>query len=186
MSSQHTPEVGRLIRKDDNARRDAIHIALEPVIAGEDLLPGDHIGFVDGEKTTMARVHNTLAIVDPLLKGTVKTGEMFWAWVYPGTVTSLRHEWEHPGFGASRPTASIKESFEWLTYFAAGVGLTYQDVIDAGSMYQDHDELFVQHGSEDAREAMYDDVTKLEFWKHFAVVTGKNVTSRDSPFSCSC
>lgn len=84
-------------------KRDAIHLAVEPVIAGEDLFPGEHIGLVDGN----AFRHNgdsldskikLLGIVDPFLDMPVAKGERFWLIVYPRQITSLRHVWAHPDF----------------------------------------------------------------------------------------
>ena len=39
------PEIGKIIR-DGERRRDAVHMALAPVQAAEDLLPASHVGFV--------------------------------------------------------------------------------------------------------------------------------------------
>jgi hypothetical protein len=77
--------------------RDAIHLAVEPVTAGEDLLPGEHIGlYVDG---TAHKDLRHIGIVDPFLpKSGVKKGQRFWLVVYPRMVTSLRHVWDHPDF----------------------------------------------------------------------------------------
>lgn len=74
-------------------KRDAIHIAIVPVTATtEKLFPGQH---VDAQGTMAgARV----GIVDPYLTVPVKKGETFWLYLYPGSVTSLRHVWTHPAF----------------------------------------------------------------------------------------
>lgn len=81
---------------DDSAGRDAIHLAVEPVIAGEDLLPGQDIGIVDGLATTKAE--KKLGIVDPFVKVPIRQGQRFWFIVYPRTIRSLRHVWSHPDF----------------------------------------------------------------------------------------
>jgi hypothetical protein len=41
---ENVPKLGRLIG-GDNVQRDAVHIAVAPVIAGETLKPGTRIGF---------------------------------------------------------------------------------------------------------------------------------------------
>lgn len=79
--------------------RDAIHLAVEPVTAGEFLKPGQHICIVDG----VARAGWTkgvcpTGIVDPFLPEDVQEGQRFWLVVYPRMITSLRHVWEHPSF----------------------------------------------------------------------------------------
>jgi len=85
---------------DANEKRDAIHLAVEPVIAGENLRPGDHIMLTEGKAYFD---HSTgrqfaLGIVDPFLTVPVAKGERFWLIVYPRQITSLRHVWDHPAF----------------------------------------------------------------------------------------
>lgn len=92
--------------------RDAIHLAVEPIEAGEDLKPGEHIGIihqVDGlivKNVAVSRYEHRdiklLGIVDPFLpEEGVKKGQSFWLVVYPRQISSLRHVWEHPDFPAA-------------------------------------------------------------------------------------
>lgn len=92
------PQVGKLI--DTDARRDAIHVAVAPVEAGEDLQPGQHVGVVAGKATTSVAA---IGVVDPFLTEPVRAGQRFWLFLYPNTVTSLRHVWTHPAFMAVPP-----------------------------------------------------------------------------------
>lgn len=59
---------------DETQKRDAIHIAVEPVKAGEHLQPGDHITVVNGV-ATKAPKEKALGIVDPYLEVNVKKGQ---------------------------------------------------------------------------------------------------------------
>lgn len=77
--------------------RDAIHLAVEPVEAGEPLQPNDDIHVIDG-KAYRTGEGVRVGKVDPFLRGPVHTGQKFWLVVYPRMVTSLRHVWEHPDF----------------------------------------------------------------------------------------
>lgn len=77
--------------------RDAIHLAVEPVVAGQKLLPGEDVGIVYGKAYIVAD-HLELGIVDPFLKGPVYEGQRFWLIVYPRTISTLRHVWTHPSF----------------------------------------------------------------------------------------
>ena len=82
---------------DDKQKRDAIHLAVEPVIAGQPLLAGERITVRDG--VAWAAVDDqVLGIVDPFLFGGVATGERFWFVMLPRMVHSLRHVWTHPAF----------------------------------------------------------------------------------------
>jgi hypothetical protein len=95
------PKVGRLIT-DGERRRDAIHVAVAPVTAGEPLHPGDHVGLVGpaGDLETVGRTADPIGVIDPFLPGPVGKGERCWLFLYPNTVTSLRHVWTHPTFQA--------------------------------------------------------------------------------------
>ena len=86
-----------------NEKRDAIHLAVEPCIAGQNLYPGQHVLLIDkptGGQVAVAGLEEevTLGIVDPFLTLPVAKGERFWLVVYPRQITSLRHVWEHPSF----------------------------------------------------------------------------------------
>lgn len=89
-------------------KRDAIHLAVDPVIAGCDLKVGESIGIVNGVAFRSGAGHLDEkgkfyavpyhGIVDPFLpKGPVK-GDSFWFVMAPRMVTSLRHVWAHPDF----------------------------------------------------------------------------------------
>lgn len=97
--------VGQLI--DDDAERDAIHVALCPMVATERLLPNQPVGIVC-KRSTMEFVYcgvqgarGTVGVVDPFLRAPVEKGQRCWLFLYPNTVTSLRHQWTHPQFQGS-------------------------------------------------------------------------------------
>ena len=87
-------------------KRDAIHLAVEAVEAGQDLVPGTRIGIVQGvawpagHKLCLGTVVPYHGIVDPFLPCAVKEGEKFWFVMAPRMVQSLRHVWEHKDFPA--------------------------------------------------------------------------------------
>ncbi|AFC21951.1 hypothetical protein GAP32_492 [Cronobacter phage vB_CsaM_GAP32] len=82
-------------------KRDAIHLGVEPVVAGEDIAVGANIG-IDKDGFAYATDYRTdikpVGISDPFLKERIQKGESFWLVVYPRQITSLRHCWEHPDF----------------------------------------------------------------------------------------
>lgn len=82
---------------DEHQKRDAIHLAVMPVIAGERLNPGERITVVDGFASS-ADDSDVLGIVDPFLTKPVRKGQRFWFVMLPRTIKSLRHVWAHPAF----------------------------------------------------------------------------------------
>jgi hypothetical protein len=101
------PRLGQLI-EDGDRRRDAIHIAVAPVTAAERLLPGQHVGLVRrGDVELVGPCGDTIGIVDPFLEAEVEPGQRFWLFLYPGTITALRHVWTHPAF--TKAAATVKE-----------------------------------------------------------------------------
>ena len=92
MHEQKSPNLGA--PPGEHAKRDAVHIAVAPVVAGEPLQPGQHVGLLeDGRAYASAK---PIGIVDPFSTDAVVAGLRFWLFLYPGTVTSLRHDWTHP------------------------------------------------------------------------------------------
>jgi hypothetical protein len=101
------PRLGQLI-EDGDRRRDAIHIAVAPVTAAARLAPGQHVGLVQkGNLELVGPCDRNIGVVDPFLTAAVESGQRFWLFLYPGTITGLRHVWTHPAFTTA--AAAIKE-----------------------------------------------------------------------------
>lgn len=78
-------------------KRDAIHLAVEPVKAGCVLRCGQPINVKDGVAMPAPRA-TAQGIVDPFLSTDVAEGQRFWFVMMPRKVQSLRHVWSHPDF----------------------------------------------------------------------------------------
>ena len=188
--------IGRIL--EGTHHRDAIHMAVAPVIAGERLAPGQHVVFVEGSKETVRAGEKRLGIVDPFLTDWVEQGQQFWMFIYPNTITSLRHEWVHPAFDEAVPVVDKAASMRWMEDFAAkhyshkdewyhGTGRNYtaEEIIEAAKDFLLSGDRHVQQGSESLR----DDTNPTEFWPHFEAITGMKVAEyhRDQvPFCCTC
>lgn len=184
--------VGRLL--DENAKRDAIHFALAPVIASEILSPGDHVSLdSNGEAFADDRDEGrTLGIVDPFLKSVVLKGERFWLFLYPNTITSLRHEWTHPQFDgeASRYAAlqasdKYAESERWLRQYAAD----HSPYAEPDKAYRTlleglRDRQLFFYGADLHSRADLDDEDELR--EHAERVLGRSIDFGQFSFSCSC
>lgn len=182
VSTDALETLGTLI--DENAKRDAIHLAVEPVIAGETLLSGQRIGIVNGVATK--KTDTILGIVDPFLAdGVALKGERFWLIVLPRTITSLRHVWSHPAFAEVKaevkpPHDAKMESEKWLRNFCATSDCpSYERVIAEAVDADGEDSLFFE--GHDA----HGDIPN-EFWEHIEMVTGKKISNPPAYFSCSC
>lgn len=183
---------------DENQKRDAIHLAVEPVTAGQVLSPGEHIT-VKGGVAYNAKIGKGLGIVDPFLQRQVKKGERFWFVMYPRQVHSLRHVWTHPDFpdevGTSAPPSKDKaESEAWLRNFCNTTDCPdyerLMELIDKGELKTDYDSYeaggrvdhdYIYIWGEDAHG-----IIPPEFWDHAEVVLGRKLTMRPGYFTCSC
>ena len=66
-------KLGKLIEGD--CGRDAIHIAVAPMIAAERLSPGQHVGLIGVDHA--GRTETPIGIVDPFLQIAVMKGDRF-------------------------------------------------------------------------------------------------------------
>lgn len=173
---------------DASQQRDAIHIAVAPVIATQILAPGDHIGFLSGsteEVAGTAKTINPIGIVDPFMKTYVQVGERFWMFLYPQTITSLRHDWTHPAFeAAAKVDDPVAQSRKWIESFAADLDQTYNRLMEAADRWVDDDD-YTYDNSETYKNVDY--AKWPIFWSHYEIVTGRKVKDRESAFfTCSC
>lgn len=186
------PKLGQLIT--DEQYRDAVHIAVAPVVAGMCLNPGEHIGFTsEGDAyTVVTNAKKLLGIVDPFLDVAVNEGDKFYMFLYPQTITSLRHEWTHPAFEAEEEMAEYLPTFhklkgaveeeKWVAEFAERIGTNYNALMDAAHNYLKHGDYFVQGG--DFEGFSIPD----EFWEKYEAITREKIAEYDrgSFLSCSC
>ena len=166
-------------------KRDAIHLAVENVVAAEELNPGDHVGLVQGGKA--GTCDSPVGIVDPFLIRPVLPGERFWLVVYPRKITSLRHVWTHPAFDGpgddQAPRCSKEESEAWLRAFVARSDCPdYETVVAVATGYgHQWDDEYLYFSGRDAHGEI-----PPEFWDHVENVTGRKGLSRAKWFSCAC
>lgn len=102
----YVPNLGETPGAD--ARRDAVHVPVIPLTAGETLRPGDFFHVCQGlAYQANAGVEEAVGYVDPLLRRRgvqfIPGGGRFWGCILPNTVTSLRHVWTHPAFQTKLP-----------------------------------------------------------------------------------
>jgi hypothetical protein len=86
--------LGKIIPPDRPVARDAVHVAVLPVTADQDLMAGEHVGLRNGRASRRFQPH--IGIVDPFLRDVVMIDRRCYVCLYPGTVTGMRHHWSHP------------------------------------------------------------------------------------------
>jgi hypothetical protein len=182
----------------EGEKRDAIHLAVLPVVAGANITPGADVK-LDGEGLAVnAYEDDGIGIADPFLKlphqgsmrGSIRPGQRFWLVIYPRKINSLRHVWTHPGvpdeFGTAEPSKATDEREEsrlWLEAFAQRL-FSYEpeygtrfDVLMEGA----------EHGGFGTDIEYGDNRTPTaEFWFHYERYTGRRVIDRPEYFSCAC
>lgn len=90
----------------DGAGRDAVHVAVVPLVAAVRMAPGCRF-MLDGDGMACPYDGDDVAplgIVDPFRESDVEAGGRFWGFLMPGTVTGIRHVWRHPAFRPKAPT----------------------------------------------------------------------------------
>lgn len=190
-----TLHIGRIIKEPQ--LQDAVHIAIAPVVAYHTLDPGEHVGLTElGEADSYHK--NPIGVVDPFLTTTVRKGEKFWLFLYPGSITSLKHFWTHPAFEKKTevvPVAPIQVTVKeppvldaytiaWraVESIADNYGLDATELLEAADSFVQYNEYFSQGGRFEG-EYLTDD-----FWPHYEVIRNVVVpnSKQHSFFTCSC
>jgi hypothetical protein len=181
--------IGKLVAEE--AQRDAIHIAVLPVIANEYLTPGTRVGIMQGTvnrvsaDATKIAEGRTIGIVDPFLRTAPIDGERVWLFLDPNTITSLRHNWTHPLIGEEVPAgADISKAYaeKVLRGFAATSDARYSD--------EPFDKLLSMLGDMSKKGYVYGNDASGEIpanvWDAYEAYTGERAGERPEYFSCSC
>ncbi len=87
------PKIGQILDPNKSYTRDAIHVPILPAVAQAVLIPGEPVGYVNGNAM---RYGVFVGVVDPFLKEHVKVGEQFYIYLRPESTMKLWHEWTHP------------------------------------------------------------------------------------------
>lgn len=183
--------IGKKLNGDE--RRDAVHFAVAPVRVEGFLRAGEKVKFVAGSTDTVEAWDYDdkppVGVIDPFIDSYVTKGDRCWLFLFPNSITGLRHEWTHPAFDkipqeAAAPTQgeTAKEYSErWLREFAQRYRGDYDDMI-AG--------IAIGRGAFFGDDLEYSDFRPgSEFWKHVSLVTGKTFTEdqiESTPFRCAC
>lgn len=188
MAKDAVATMGQILT-DDVGGRDAVHVAVISAQAAGKLSPSQHVGRKPGstdDRLVVGVADKPIGIVDPFLEVVVQPGQRFWLYLYPRTITSLRHNWTHPEFedvaSTYAPPGSKLAAEKWMQDFAGGYGYTSQDMIDAATAWIRSGDYLCDGGTFEGERV------PPEFWEHYEAITGKKVASddRENFFTCSC
>lgn len=175
-------KLGELL--NETAQRDAIHIAIMPVIAAENLVPGQRVSILH-DRAYGNNLH-PIGIVDPFLKGNVKRNARFYMFLLPNTITSLRHEWTHPAIDAEKIVADQRKqmAIEWLTVFADEFNLTYAQLVASATAFVETGKY--HHLNFDTPDIAYKKVDDM--WNHLEIAAGLKKPDGEYAtfFNCAC
>jgi hypothetical protein len=179
--------LGQIITTEQS--RDAIHVAVAPVTAGEWLAPGTHVCIAASGLAVTAPKAECIGVVDPFLKQHVTVNDRFWLFLYPGSITSLRHDWTHPAIPAAEAgkPSGRSESEVWMRKWAMehmsedhyGDGTKRSEEVAYASAIEAGRQLHIGP-YESAR-----DYIDAEWWGHWENLTGCTRPG-EAYFSCSC
>lgn len=218
MADAEKLNIGQIIT-GQGQQRDAIHIAVVPMKVqdpnGRGLYAGMRVKLARGKVDTVRSWDEDedpedacIGIVDPFIKTSwdsrINEGEEVWVFLFPGTITSLRHDWTHPripheappkpeGCGLTeaqlvrwtemRLEGKVKiHSDKWMQEYCDSIDEDVKDIMDAA-----YDA--VHHGGYYSKGGKFGGMhLPGEFWDHYYVLTGENVPDkgRMSFFSCGC
>lgn len=174
-------------------QRDAIHIAIMPVITHRDLYPGESVKLIPGTKNTVMGCErdstDCVGIIDPFLEGYIPGGSQVWMFLNPNTITGLRHEWTHLKVD-NNTNISDNEHEDWLRSFACKWNFDYDNMIKQATTTptDDYSNIITAEGIDLHSRGELGDDHEL-FWRHIEALTGKmyDYYHREKIcWSCSC
>jgi hypothetical protein len=190
--------IGSTLKKEGDYERDAIHIAIMPVIVDDDYMaPGSEVKFVPGSKDTVRCVTNYseqgIGIIDPYINrfnGVLRKGDKVWLFLRPNSVTGMRHHWKHPGIDDQEVITNQSEI--WLLNFADRYGMAFDEMVQIAKDGTDNAEggdcivanAVDIHSAEDLDAGDYD-----LFWTHMEAFTNMKFDDAHRKrvgWSCTC
>ena len=182
----------------EDSGRDAIHLAVEPVIAGVRLEPGLYVKLIDGKAYPAYPLSDAVGIVDPFVKQYIAKGQRFWLVVLPRTITSLRHVWSHPAFPESEtlvtsqgndtvPAPEPEQSMAkaWMKEYCDSIGERYEYVMEGAKEFLNSGAYL--YGEKDSGNLEGASLPP-EFWDKYQAIMKEEVPVKDRRdfFTCSC
>lgn len=170
----------------DEADRDAIHIAIFPLTAIERLCRGYYVKLAVSkfEAIRCTDRHDAIGIVDPFLECEhVEKGERFWCFLFPNSITGLRHHWTHPAFDTG-PDVHKK----WLLEFCDKWKFDCDELLEAATSDVGY-RYATAYGRDLHDKSQLDEGEYELFWYHIEKFIGQKFDEAHREglqWTCSC
>lgn len=201
----HDTKLGTVPTENDG--RDAVHIAILPMRAAQFLPSGCPVKLNKNGDAIPCDPEDAVGVVDPFLtKAQIFEGELFWLCLYPKTITSLRHVWEHPSFPlsfsgsispekakATIPKTEIitpkRKSEKWLEQYVRQHCPYWEHESDGGySRFLanvKYDKMIFYNGSDCHSLSEVEDADEL--FRHLSIILDMRIDANYfDTFTCSC
>ena len=182
--------------KPTDPDRDAVHVAVVKLIAGDNRLhPGSKFKLAHGSnKIALSASYNEgdfVGIANPYVTDNfrhIEKGTEFWGMLIPGLVNGMVHKWKCPIFDDRQE--SENEHSQWIREFCDRWNFDYNELIEnsTSDIKEEYEAWIVARGIDLHSKGDLGEDHDL-FWVHLEALTGKkfNKDHREKfGWSCSC
>ncbi len=196
--TKNEPNLTKILTENDFAERDAIHVAVIPVICGEDYMqPGEKVKLKFNDTNIIIPLHNNndkdyVGVISPFLfdekYGSINKGDKVYLILKPNSVTEMRHHWKCPSVDNIKK--DVGDAEKWLRNFAEEWRFDYSEMIEAATNRNQGEwgNYITAHGK-DLHSVGELGEDYLIFWEKIEELTGEKFDEEHKEkvtFSCSC
>lgn len=151
--------------------KDAVHVAIVSLRAGQALSPGDSIKMNANGEAIWCNAKESFGVVDPYRTNKIPRGGYFWCQMNMDEIENVKHVWSHK-HSFDKPTVEFKPN-QYLEGYAKNLGVTYEVLMSTLEEYQPNEDRVAYTGtlSEDELEEAQDDLDS-DIWYEWSRETG--------------
>ncbi len=174
--------------------RDAVHVAIVPVQASEEIRIGGLVKLNADGKAVCSDFGSAIGVADPFREQPAGKDSWLWLCLFPKTIKGLRHVWEHPAFAAEAMALPMRSdekpaSEAWLKDYVRRHCSYWENQPDGGYSeflrYVRDERWIYYYGSDCHSLSDVDDANEL--FRHLSVVLERRIDALYfEAFTCSC
>lgn len=149
--------------------KDAIHVAIVAVRAAEPIRPGSRCNLNDHREAVNDK--DGIGVADPFRKDTIVTGQSVWLLLNQDAVPNVRHVWDHPTADFTPPEREPQKN-KYLVDYAAELGVTYEQLMDACAYVVEHNDPAPYPGTKPFSEIADQNADTYDIWYEWTNETG--------------